>query len=160
MRMLSLHGASHDAWNRYTERGNWYYDVLAHGFKYNLSDIQSAIGIHQLRKLERFVAAARSTRTLLQCHSRGMDGIGNAARSIRAAVMPGTCISCGSILGRSRSVAPNSSVNCGRKESAPASTSFQFRSIPSFRGCRWRATPVPARSSSIHESFRFHSIPR
>jgi dTDP-4-amino-4,6-dideoxygalactose transaminase len=55
IRMLSLHGASHGAWNRYTEHGSWHYDVLAHGFKYNLSDIQAAIGVHQLRKLEHFV---------------------------------------------------------------------------------------------------------
>lgn len=54
MRMLSLHGTSRHAWDRYTERGDWHYDVLAHGFKYNLSDIQAAIGIHQLRKLEQF----------------------------------------------------------------------------------------------------------
>jgi dTDP-4-amino-4,6-dideoxygalactose transaminase len=55
MRMLALHGLSHDAWNRYTDRGDWSYDVLAHGFKYNMSDIQAAIGIHQLRKLDQFV---------------------------------------------------------------------------------------------------------
>jgi len=55
VRMLSLHGTSHDAWDRYTDHGGWQYEVLAHGFKYNLSDIQSAIGIHQLRKLESFV---------------------------------------------------------------------------------------------------------
>jgi dTDP-4-amino-4,6-dideoxygalactose transaminase len=55
VRMLSLHGTSHDAWDRYTDHGGWHYDVVAHGFKYNLSDIQSAIGIHQLRKLEEFV---------------------------------------------------------------------------------------------------------
>jgi dTDP-4-amino-4,6-dideoxygalactose transaminase len=55
MRVLCLHGISRDAWNRYSDRGNWYYDVVACGFKYNLSDIQSAIGIHQLRKQERFV---------------------------------------------------------------------------------------------------------
>lgn len=55
MRMLTLHGMSRDAWNRYTEKGSWYYEVVAHGFKYNLSDLQSAIGIHQLRKLESFV---------------------------------------------------------------------------------------------------------
>jgi dTDP-4-amino-4,6-dideoxygalactose transaminase len=46
---------SRDAWRRYTEHGDWRYDVAAQGFKYNLSDIQSAIGIHQLRKLDRFV---------------------------------------------------------------------------------------------------------
>lgn len=60
VRMLSLHGASHDAWDRYTENGGWHYDVLAHGFKYNLSDIQAAIGIHQLRKLEHFIARRAS----------------------------------------------------------------------------------------------------
>ena len=55
MRMLSLHGISHNAWDRYTDHGDWRYDVLAQGFKYNLSDIQAAIGIHQLSKLDRFV---------------------------------------------------------------------------------------------------------
>ena len=55
MRILALHGASHDSWNRYTEHGNWYYEVVAHGFKYNLSDIQAAIGIHQLKKLDQFI---------------------------------------------------------------------------------------------------------
>jgi len=57
MRILCLHGISKDAWNRYSEKGNWYYEVIECGFKYNLSDIQSAIGIHQLRRQERFVAA-------------------------------------------------------------------------------------------------------
>jgi dTDP-4-amino-4,6-dideoxygalactose transaminase len=55
IRRLTLHGISRDAWNRYGEDGSWYYEVLETGFKYNLTDIQSAIGIHQLRKLERFV---------------------------------------------------------------------------------------------------------
>ena len=55
VRTLSLHGTSHDAWDRYTDHGGWHYDIVARGFKYNLSDIHSAIGIHQLRKLEQFV---------------------------------------------------------------------------------------------------------
>jgi dTDP-4-amino-4,6-dideoxygalactose transaminase len=55
MRMLTLHGMNRDAWNRYTERGSWYYEIAGAGFKYNLSDIQSAIGIQQLRKLESFI---------------------------------------------------------------------------------------------------------
>ena len=59
MRMLSLHGMSRDAWNRYSERGNWYYEVAERGFKYNLTDIQSAMGIHQLRKLESFIETRR-----------------------------------------------------------------------------------------------------
>lgn len=56
MRMLCLHGISKDAWNRYGEKGTWYYEVTEPGFKYNLSDVQSAIGIHQLAKIERFHA--------------------------------------------------------------------------------------------------------
>jgi len=56
MRILCLHGISKDAWNRYSEKGSWYYEVIEPGFKYNLSDVQSAIGIHQLAKLERFHA--------------------------------------------------------------------------------------------------------
>jgi len=55
MRMLSLHGMNRDAWSRYSRRGNWYYEVVDTGFKYNLTDIQSAIGIPQLRKLDSFI---------------------------------------------------------------------------------------------------------
>ena len=55
MRMLTLHGMSRDAWNRYSDRGNWYYEIVDAGFKYNLTDIQSALGIHQLRKLDSFI---------------------------------------------------------------------------------------------------------
>jgi dTDP-4-amino-4,6-dideoxygalactose transaminase len=72
VRTLALHGTSHDAWDRYTDHGGWHYDVVAHGFKYNLSDIQSAIGIHQLRKLEWFIGrraehAAAYHRELAAC---------------------------------------------------------------------------------------------
>jgi dTDP-4-amino-4,6-dideoxygalactose transaminase len=55
MRLLCLHGINRDAWNRYAEKGNWFYRIMECGFKYNLSDIQSAIGIHQLRKQEQFI---------------------------------------------------------------------------------------------------------
>src|SRR5438093_6525758 len=55
MKVLCLHGISKIAWDRYTEHGNWYYEVVARGFKYNMTDILSAIGIHQLRKLEEFI---------------------------------------------------------------------------------------------------------
>jgi dTDP-4-amino-4,6-dideoxygalactose transaminase len=52
---LSLHGMSRDSWTRYTEAGSWYYEVLEPGYKYNMSDIQAALGIHQLRRLDGFV---------------------------------------------------------------------------------------------------------
>ena len=56
MRLLSLHGMSRDAWKRYTSTGSWYYDVVMPGYKYNMTDIQAALGIHQLRKLDDFIA--------------------------------------------------------------------------------------------------------
>jgi perosamine synthetase len=54
MRMMSLHGISHDAWKRYTKEGSWYYEILYPGFKYNLTDIAAAIGIQQLKKCNEF----------------------------------------------------------------------------------------------------------
>lgn len=51
-RVLSLHGMSRDAWKRYEKSGSWYYEVVAPGFKYNMTDIQAAIGQVQLRRLE------------------------------------------------------------------------------------------------------------
>lgn len=53
MRIMSLHGISRDAWKRFTAEGSWYYEILAPGFKYNLTDIASAIGVHQVRKADR-----------------------------------------------------------------------------------------------------------
>ncbi len=55
MRIMSLHGISRDAWKRYTGEGSWYYEIIAPGFKYNLTDIAAAIGIHQLRKADLFL---------------------------------------------------------------------------------------------------------
>lgn len=52
-RVLSLHGMSKNAWNRYTNEGSWYYEVMYPGFKYNMTDIQASLGIHQLDKLDK-----------------------------------------------------------------------------------------------------------
>jgi dTDP-4-amino-4,6-dideoxygalactose transaminase len=52
-RVIGLHGMSRDAWKRYDQRGSWAYDVSAPGFKYNMSDIQAALGLVQLAKLDR-----------------------------------------------------------------------------------------------------------
>jgi len=53
-RVLSLHGMSRDAWKRYDKGGSWRYEVVAPGFKYNMTDIQAALGLWQLRKLSAF----------------------------------------------------------------------------------------------------------
>jgi UDP-4-amino-4,6-dideoxy-N-acetyl-beta-L-altrosamine transaminase len=51
VRMLRLHGMSRDAWKRYTSKGSWYYEVVYPGYKYNMTDIQAALGLAQLRKI-------------------------------------------------------------------------------------------------------------
>lgn len=56
MRIMSLHGISRDAWKRYTAEGNWYYEIIAPGYKYNLTDIASAIGIVQLKRSKAMLA--------------------------------------------------------------------------------------------------------
>ena len=54
-RTMRLHGINRDAFDRYTSsKPAWYYEVVAPGFKYNLTDIASSIGIHQLKKASRF----------------------------------------------------------------------------------------------------------
>jgi dTDP-4-amino-4,6-dideoxygalactose transaminase len=53
-RRLALHGMSRDAWQRYSSAGSWYYEVVEPGYKHNMTDIQAAIGIHQLRRIEEF----------------------------------------------------------------------------------------------------------
>jgi perosamine synthetase len=52
IRLMSLHGLSRDAWNRYTEDGDWDYRITEPGYKYNLTDIAASIGIHQLSRAE------------------------------------------------------------------------------------------------------------
>jgi perosamine synthetase len=52
IRQMSLHGLSHDAWRRYSGGASWDYRIVAPGYKYNLTDIAAAIGIHQLQRAE------------------------------------------------------------------------------------------------------------
>lgn len=52
MRVLSLHGMSRNAWNRFSEKGSWYYEIEYPGYKYNMTDIQAAMGLTQLAKLQ------------------------------------------------------------------------------------------------------------
>jgi len=58
-RRWRLHGMSRDAWKRYSSEGSWFYQVVCPGFKYNMTDIQAALGLHQLRKLSGFQARRR-----------------------------------------------------------------------------------------------------
>jgi dTDP-4-amino-4,6-dideoxygalactose transaminase len=64
IRLYSLHGMSKDAWKRYTSTGSWYYEVLYPGFKYNLTDIQAALGLCQLERLPAFLTRRQELASL------------------------------------------------------------------------------------------------
>ena len=64
MRILSLHGISREAVNRYTPEGTWYYEICYPGYKYNLTDIAAALGIPQLQKCDRFGTIRQQYATL------------------------------------------------------------------------------------------------
>ena len=53
IKILALHGMSKDAWHRFTDNGYKHYEVVSPGFKFNMMDLQAAIGIHQLKRVER-----------------------------------------------------------------------------------------------------------
>lgn len=59
IRVLSTHGMSRNAWNRYAQAGSWYYEILSPGYKYNMSDIMAGLGLAQLSKLERMQGLRR-----------------------------------------------------------------------------------------------------
>jgi len=58
-RMMSLHGLTRDAWQRFTAHGSWSYKIVAPGFKYNLTDLAAALGRVQLRKAGRLAGRRR-----------------------------------------------------------------------------------------------------
>ena len=55
IRILSLHGMSKGAWKRYSSEGYKHYDIIYPGYKYNMTDIQSALGLCQLKKVNKFL---------------------------------------------------------------------------------------------------------
>jgi dTDP-4-amino-4,6-dideoxygalactose transaminase len=71
-RVWSLHGMSRDAYKRYSAEGSWYYEVVAPGFKYNMSDIQAAIGIQQLARLP---AMEERRREIVRLYSAGFQDL-------------------------------------------------------------------------------------
>ena len=73
MRIMSLHGISKDAWKRYTAEGSWRYEIIAPGYKYNMTDIAAALGISQLARCDDFLRAR------LRCKRRYDDGFAGQA---------------------------------------------------------------------------------
>jgi dTDP-4-amino-4,6-dideoxygalactose transaminase len=72
VRIMRLHGISRDAWKRYSAEGSWYYEVLAPGYKYNMTDIQSSIGLVQLKKCDRM---NEMRRTMVETYNEAFANI-------------------------------------------------------------------------------------
>ena len=73
IRKTRLHGIDRDAFDRFTaKRPSWYYEVVAPGFKYNLTDIAAAIGIHQLRRAHEF---QRSRERIARAYDEALAGL-------------------------------------------------------------------------------------
>jgi dTDP-4-amino-4,6-dideoxygalactose transaminase len=54
IKMLALHGMSQDAWKRFSDDGYKHYDVVEAGYKYNMMDLQAAIGMHQIQRVDKY----------------------------------------------------------------------------------------------------------
>lgn len=73
IKTMRLHGIDRDAYDRYTsEKPAWYYEIVAPGYKYNMSDIMASMGIHQLKKAERMKARRRE---IAMRYTEAMQGL-------------------------------------------------------------------------------------
>ena len=73
LKVLALHGMSKDAWKRFSDEGYRHYQVVEAGFKYNMMDLQAAIGLHQLERIE---PNWRRREALWQRYQRELAGLG------------------------------------------------------------------------------------
>jgi perosamine synthetase len=72
MRVMSLHGLSKDAWKRFTSEGSWYYEIIAPGFKYNMTDVAAALGLEQLRRAD---ALWKERRAVAAAYHKALAGV-------------------------------------------------------------------------------------
>ena len=88
IKVLALHGMSKDAWKRFTDEGYRHYYVTECGYKYNMTDIQAALGIHQLARVE---ANWKRRRAIWARYQRELAGLG---LGLPAEPEPGTRHAC------------------------------------------------------------------
>ena len=84
IQVMALHGMSKDAWRRFSDQGYVHYEVVAPGFKYNLTDLAASIGIHQLARVEQLYLRRRA---LWDRYQRELAGL---PLHLPAAPAPGT----------------------------------------------------------------------
>ncbi|MDP6648400.1 MAG: UDP-4-amino-4,6-dideoxy-N-acetyl-beta-L-altrosamine transaminase [Candidatus Woesearchaeota archaeon] len=75
LKRYSYFGVDKDAFNRYADKGNWYYEIVELGYKYNMDNIQGALGLEQLKKLESFIERRRELANLYTSLLKGVPGI-------------------------------------------------------------------------------------
>ncbi|NLF08425.1 MAG: DegT/DnrJ/EryC1/StrS family aminotransferase [Pirellulaceae bacterium] len=75
IRQMSLHGLSHDAWKRFAGNNPWDYKIVAPGYKYNMTDIAAAIGLHQLARAENFRLQRREIARFYRDELSGLEQI-------------------------------------------------------------------------------------
>jgi dTDP-4-amino-4,6-dideoxygalactose transaminase len=69
--LLRFHGMDREAWNRFGKKGSQHYEIITPGYKYNMMDMQAALGLHQLKQLDGFIK--RRTELALRYHKLLVD---------------------------------------------------------------------------------------
>ncbi|MDD5254752.1 MAG: DegT/DnrJ/EryC1/StrS family aminotransferase [Candidatus Omnitrophica bacterium] len=72
IKVLGLHGMDKDAWKRFGDEGHRHYEIVSCGFKYNMTDLQAALGIHQLPRIERYWERRR---LIWQQYTKALSGL-------------------------------------------------------------------------------------
>ncbi len=75
VRLLSLHGMTRDAWERYTSAGSWRYQVTVPGYKYNSTDLEAALGVRQLERIDEFLEARRTLWETYESELTGLEAL-------------------------------------------------------------------------------------
>ncbi len=95
-RLMSLHGISRTAWNRYASSGSWFYEIEEAGYKYNMTDIAAALGLVQLDRAEELLDARRELARRYTAAPQRADRRPTCSRLPRmppTGRTPGTCTS-------------------------------------------------------------------
>jgi dTDP-4-amino-4,6-dideoxygalactose transaminase len=120
-RVMRLHGMNRDAFDRYTAKvPSWYYEVVAPGFKYNLTDIAAALGLQQLKKARAFQQRRERIAAIYDAAFADLPLL-RPPRHGPATSMPGTCTCCAWTMAPASSATASSS-GCSTPASAAACT--------------------------------------